>query len=245
MTSKFLCFYFFVLTFWSLTACSRRNQTNLPSLSRPQMRKDIAYLNKKLEKLYPGLGHYGSQKAYDNHRDLLVAQLPDSLTYRDFFKRIAPLVNSQKDGHLGLYQRKKLTDKNTPYLPFILREVAGKYYVALNGSTDSTLWRGTELLAIEGQPLSELHTLLADNFRGGADADITIFDPATVIDRATFEQPAQYSEGIRHVLVGGVFVVRDEKIVEDARPGRDVRRPRGSPPQPARERIQSNRLHHP
>ncbi|MCA1600149.1 MAG: amidohydrolase family protein [Acidobacteria bacterium] len=79
----------------------------------------------------------------------------------------------------------------------------------------------------------------------GADADITIFDPATVIDRATFEQPAQYSEGIRHVLVGGVFVVRDEKIVEDARPGREVRRPRGSPPQPARERIQSNRLHHP
>ncbi len=62
----------------------------------------------------------------------------------------------------------------------------------------------------------------------GADADITIFDPATVIDRATFEQPAQYSTGIRHVLVGGVFVVRDEKIVEDARPGREVRRPRGN-----------------
>lgn len=62
----------------------------------------------------------------------------------------------------------------------------------------------------------------------GADADITIFDPATVIDRATFEQPAQYSEGIRHVLVGGVFVVRDEKIVEDARPGRAVRRPRAA-----------------
>jgi dihydroorotase len=61
----------------------------------------------------------------------------------------------------------------------------------------------------------------------GADADITIFDPATVIDRATFEQPAQYSEGIRHVLVGGVFVVRDDKIVENARPGQAVRRPPG------------------
>ena len=58
----------------------------------------------------------------------------------------------------------------------------------------------------------------------GADADLTIFDPATVIDRATFEQPALYSEGIRHVLVGGVFVVRDEKIVEDVKPGKAVRR---------------------
>ena len=59
----------------------------------------------------------------------------------------------------------------------------------------------------------------------GADADLTIFDPATVIDRATFEQPAQYSEGIRHVLVGGVFVVRDEKIVEGTKPGKAIRRP--------------------
>jgi dihydroorotase len=58
----------------------------------------------------------------------------------------------------------------------------------------------------------------------GADADLTIFDPNTVIDRATFEQPAQYSEGIRYVLVGGVFVVRDEKLVEDAKPGKAVRR---------------------
>ena len=61
----------------------------------------------------------------------------------------------------------------------------------------------------------------------GAHADITIFDPATVIDRATFEQPAQYSEGIRHVLVGGVFVVRDDRIVEGAMPGKAVRRPPG------------------
>ena len=58
----------------------------------------------------------------------------------------------------------------------------------------------------------------------GADADLAIFDPAAVIDRATFEQPALYSEGIRHVLVGGVFVVRDEKLIEDAMPGKAVRR---------------------
>lgn len=58
----------------------------------------------------------------------------------------------------------------------------------------------------------------------GADADLTIFDPATVIDRATFEQPALYSEGIRHVMVDGAFVVRDEKIVEGVKPGKAIRR---------------------
>ena len=58
----------------------------------------------------------------------------------------------------------------------------------------------------------------------GADADITVFDAARVIDRATFEKPAQYSEGIRHVLVGGTFVVRDEQLVPGVAPGRAIRR---------------------
>ena len=53
----------------------------------------------------------------------------------------------------------------------------------------------------------------------GADADIAVFDPARVIDKATFEKPDQYSEGITHVLVNGVFVVRDGKIVEGVKPG--------------------------
>lgn len=57
----------------------------------------------------------------------------------------------------------------------------------------------------------------------GADADITIFDPAQVIDRATFEAPTTPSAGIPHVLVNGTFVVRDGELVKDARPGRAVR----------------------
>src|SRR6202022_3631097 len=56
--------------------------------------------------------------------------------------------------------------------------------------------------------------------RVGADADITIFDPARVIDKATFEEPLQYSEGIPFVLVNGVAVVRDGQLVESVRPGR-------------------------
>jgi N-acyl-D-aspartate/D-glutamate deacylase len=57
----------------------------------------------------------------------------------------------------------------------------------------------------------------------GADADITVFDAARVIDRATYEKPAQYSEGIQHVIVGGTFVVRDEQLVPNVTPGRAVR----------------------
>jgi len=60
--------------------------------------------------------------------------------------------------------------------------------------------------------------------RVGADADITVFDPDRVIDRATFAEPAQASAGIVHVLVNGTVVVRNEKLVPGATPGRPVRR---------------------
>ena len=43
----------------------------------------------------------------------------------------------------------------------------------------------------------------------GSDADLTIFDPERIIDRATYDAPDQYSAGIEHVLVAGTFVVRD------------------------------------
>jgi len=61
--------------------------------------------------------------------------------------------------------------------------------------------------------------------RIGADADITVFDPDKVIDKATYEKPLQYSEGIQFVFVNGTPVVRDGKLVEGVSPGRAARAP--------------------
>jgi N-acyl-D-aspartate/D-glutamate deacylase len=61
----------------------------------------------------------------------------------------------------------------------------------------------------------------------GADADVVVFDPATVIDRATFEKPTQYSDGIVHVLVNGTFVVRKSELVPNVTPGKPIRGRRG------------------
>lgn len=59
--------------------------------------------------------------------------------------------------------------------------------------------------------------------RVGADADLTLFDPLTVIDRATYAQPELPSAGIRFVIVGGVPIVRDAVLNESLAPGRAVR----------------------
>jgi N-acyl-D-aspartate/D-glutamate deacylase len=60
----------------------------------------------------------------------------------------------------------------------------------------------------------------------GMDADITVFDPATVIDRATYMNATQSSVGIPWVIVNGEVVV-DEGEVTAARPGRQMRAPIG------------------
>jgi N-acyl-D-aspartate/D-glutamate deacylase len=59
--------------------------------------------------------------------------------------------------------------------------------------------------------------------RPGGDADIVVFDPATVTDQASYRHSTRPAAGIRHVLVNGEFVVRDGDIVAGARPGGPVR----------------------
>jgi dihydroorotase len=56
----------------------------------------------------------------------------------------------------------------------------------------------------------------------GADADLTIFDPDTVMDNATYADSMRFSSGIEHVLVGGVAVVRDGQLVPDVFPGKAI-----------------------
>jgi dihydroorotase len=63
--------------------------------------------------------------------------------------------------------------------------------------------------------------------RVGADADITIFDPATVLDRSTYREPSLAPVGIVHVIVNGESVVVEGKAVEGVAPGKAIR---GEPP---------------
>src|SRR3989475_14072 len=66
--------------------------------------------------------------------------------------------------------------------------------------------------------------------RSGMAADITVFDPATVADKATFEQPHQPSVGFAYVFVNGQKVLDHGKLTA-ARPGRGLRGPGYVPPE--------------
>lgn len=82
------------------------------------------------------------------------------------------------------------------------------------------------------EAVRRLTSLPADNLRiadrgrlrRGFHADLAIFDPAKIADRATYESPHQYAVGMRHVFVNGVQVLKDGEHT-GAKPGRFVRGP--------------------
>ncbi|MDQ5839269.1 MAG: amidohydrolase family protein, partial [Acidobacteriota bacterium] len=75
-----------------------------------------------------------------------------------------------------------------------------------------------------GQPAARVSLRDRGVLRAGAFADVTVFDPARIRDRATFEEPNQYAEGIRYVLVNGQVEV-DGGRRTDVNAGRPLRGP--------------------
>jgi N-acyl-D-aspartate/D-glutamate deacylase len=73
-------------------------------------------------------------------------------------------------------------------------------------------------------PAQRLGVQSKGRLQAGADADIVVFSAERAIDRATFEDPAQYSVGIPHVIVNGTFVVKDGELQVGVAPGRGLRR---------------------
>lgn len=83
---------------------------------------------------------------------------------------------------------------------------------------------GEAIRKLSALPASNLRIERRGQLKPGYFADVVVFDPATISDHATFEQPHQYSTGVRDVFVNGVQVLRDGEHT-GAMPGRFVKGP--------------------
>jgi N-acyl-D-amino-acid deacylase len=72
---------------------------------------------------------------------------------------------------------------------------------------------------MSGLPATNLGLDNRGFLREGMFADVVVFDPATIEDRATYENPHQYATGMKHVFVNGVQVLKDSEHT-GAKPGR-------------------------
>ena len=81
----------------------------------------------------------------------------------------------------------------------------------------------TALHRMTGMPAAKFRMTDRGVLRPGAFADLVVFDPATIRDVATYDDPKRFPDGIRAVYVNGVAVARDGAHT-GARPGRALRR---------------------
>jgi dihydroorotase len=101
--------------------------------------------------------------------------------------------------------------------------VLGKYVREEKALTLMDAIRKSSLMPAQRLEVMSPQMRQKGRLRVGADADISVFDPDRVIDKATFENPKHYSEGFRYVMVDGTFVVRDGKLQEGVAPGQGIR----------------------
>ena len=84
---------------------------------------------------------------------------------------------------------------------------------------------------LTGLPATNLGLQGRGFLKPGMYADVAVFDPATIADRATYENAHQYSVGMKHVLVNGVPVLKDGEHT-GALPGRALKGPGAVSAQP-------------
>jgi N-acyl-D-amino-acid deacylase len=84
---------------------------------------------------------------------------------------------------------------------------------------DHVLTLSDAIRKLSGLPATNLELDRRGFLKEGLFADVVVFDPATIADRATFENPHQYASGVRHVLVNGSQVIRNGEHT-GAKPGR-------------------------
>jgi dihydroorotase len=128
----------------------------------------------------------------------------------------SPLVMIASDGHM-------VNGKGHPRSAGTFSRVLGKYVREEHALSLMEALRKMSLMPAQRLEVAVPTMRNKGRIKVGADADIVVFDPGRVIDKATFENAAQYSEGIENLMVGGVFVLRDAKFVEGMYPGVGLR----------------------
>ncbi len=132
-------------------------QKSKDTFTPEEIRADMIFLKKRFEKIHPGMYYYMSRQDYNQKYDSLYNAINQPLSYLETFRVLSQLVTNVKDGHTNLrYDKKRFNKKNAKFVPFYLRKIDKNYYLALNYSADSTIIRGSEVLAFNDEPVEQI-----------------------------------------------------------------------------------------
>jgi len=169
--------------------------------------------------LWPATGEHLTKESFLRyHKQGGMVIVPGNTPENVHAATVSPLTMIASDGHLA-------NGKGHPRTAGTYALVLGRYVREEKALDLMTALKKMTLMP--AQRLEKRAPVFKDKgrIRVGADADITVFDANRVIDKATYEKPLQYSEGIQFVLVNGVPVVKDGQLVDGVSPGRAARAP--------------------
>ena len=145
-----------------LASCSsveKYNKQLSASKTEAQLRSDVDYVYRKLQKLHPHLYWYISKKELDNKFDSLKASIRTPMTSEDFYFKLSPVIASIKQGHdqvappIRMLNKKELRETSgsgaTPFSKFEFEMFDNHLYIINNYKGDSTIKCGTELVAVD------------------------------------------------------------------------------------------------
>jgi len=122
-----------------------------------------------------------------------------------------PLVSIASDGELG-----------HPRNAGTFSRILARYVRDLRSVTLMDAIRKMSLMPAQRLEQATAAARHKGRLQEGADADVVVFDPATVADHATYEHPTERSTGMRYVVVNGVLVIDRGALVPGVLPGRGI-----------------------
>jgi len=135
---------------------NNRQAAELQSVN--DLRSDVDYAYKKMQRLHPNLYWYISKKDLDYKFDSLKTTITKPMNSFDFFKKISPVIASVRQGHMSVFpltkqptemEAKALTSKGVgPFSQFEFDIINDKMYVTKNKSYNKSIKPGTEVVAI-------------------------------------------------------------------------------------------------
>lgn len=202
--------------------------TGIRTAARTMINDVVADSLKKYEgMLLTDAGKLRGEDAYDAAFDILIADKGRTgaiyFSFNEDALRLAmkqPWVSVGQDaGALSPDSTGKFTEREHPRAFGTFPRILGLY--VRQDSVISLEFAVRKMTSLAAQRVGISNRGL---LRPGMYADITVFDPRTIIDRSTYENPAQLATGVSYVLVNGVPVV-DNGLVTAALPGRALRGP--------------------
>jgi hypothetical protein len=155
---KTVLFVLMVLFFVQCASVKKHNEHLNKLISAEQLKSDVDFSYRKLQKLHPNLYWYISKKELDHKFDSLKSSIDKPMLPFEFYTKLSPVVAAIREGHVTVYPPTKIFTKKQiklfikrgigPFSQFEFELVNDKLYVVKNKSHDKSIKKGTEVVAV-------------------------------------------------------------------------------------------------